>query len=135
MSQFLSPSPQLLPNYKNELFDVVMNWSLSWRGQQFEKCAAAHLTKSGYSVQEFAAGNKAKVIIDTPQLIQTALSQKSELIILAHYHPAINAQPSIEDKRTTRRISLLCRTLEVTLIDHIIFSQSDHFSFRQAGYL
>lgn len=101
----------------------------------FEQYCAAHLNKIGCSVQKFSAGNHTEVTVDIRLLMQAIISQNTKSIVLAHFHPTGSAMPSSNDKRTTRRIALLCRTMGVALIDHIIFSQYDYFSFRQDGYL
>ena len=56
-------------------------------------------------------------------------------IIMAHNHPSGDARPSTADTRTTQDTALFLRTMEVELIDHLIFVASGHFSFRSAELL
>lgn len=53
-------------------------------------------------------------------------------ILMAHNHPSGVAQPSEADRRYTQEAALFLRTLEIELVDHLIFIESGHFSFRRA---
>ncbi|WP_246218688.1 JAB domain-containing protein [Parasphingorhabdus halotolerans] len=68
-------------------------------------------------------------------MLSYVLTHNSNALILAHYHPEGSPFPSNADIRATRKISQVFGILKVALIDHIIFSPSEHFSFRDAGYL
>ena len=56
-------------------------------------------------------------------------------IIAVHNHPSGNAQPSHEDHKVTRQLHAACNILEVEFIDHVIITQDDRFSFKDAGEL
>ena len=53
-------------------------------------------------------------------------------VIMAHNHPSGVAWPSDADIRTTHDAALFLRTLDIDLIDHLIFIADGHFSFRTA---
>ena len=56
-------------------------------------------------------------------------------MVLAHNHPNGNVQPSEQDKLLTRAIGLAAETVGVKVVDHLIVSASESFSFRKAGLL
>lgn len=55
--------------------------------------------------------------------------------MLAHNHPNANLTPSEQDKVLTRAIVLAAETVHLKVVDHLIVSSQDTFSFRKAGLL
>ena len=56
-------------------------------------------------------------------------------IVLAHNHPNGRVEPSEADKLTTRAIVLAAETIRLRVVDHLIVSADEAFSFREAGLL
>lgn len=52
-----------------------------------------------------------------------------------HNHPSGDPTPSEADVGMTLQIQEACRTLGITLHDHLIVGKSREVSFRSAGYL
>ncbi len=55
--------------------------------------------------------------------------------LLAHNHPNGNLTPSEHDTVLTRAIVLAAETVQIKVVDHLIVSAQDTFSFRKAGLL
>lgn len=55
--------------------------------------------------------------------------------LMAHNHPSGAPWPSEADLAATREAAHLLRLLGIALIDHLIFVEGGHFSFRKAGLL
>jgi len=55
--------------------------------------------------------------------------------MVAHNHPSGSLKPSKEDIETTGRLKSAGETLGIKLLDHIIFSQKDYYSFLENGEL
>ena len=68
-------------------------------------------------------------------MIEAALKRGAAALVLAHNHPNGNVQPSEHDKLLTRAIALAAETVGVKVVDHLIVSQNESFSFRKAGLL
>lgn len=69
------------------------------------------------------------------KIVQKAIKLKSKHIVIAHNHPSGSAQPSEFDlKATTELIDVLNR-LDITVIDHIILTEDNYFSFKDAGLI
>jgi DNA repair protein RadC len=56
-------------------------------------------------------------------------------VVMAHNHPSGVAAPSEADIAATRNAALFLRTLDIDLVDHLIFVADGHFSFRTAEML
>ena len=56
-------------------------------------------------------------------------------IIVCHNHPSGQVDPSREDREVTARLKAAGTTLGIQLLDHIIFSSGEYFSFLEADEL
>ena len=68
------------------------------------------------------------------RMVETALSANATMVVLAHNHPSGLALPSADDIQTTKRLAVALDTVEITLIDHLVFSDDDYVSMAQSGY-
>ena len=68
------------------------------------------------------------------RVVETALSANATMVVLAHNHPSGLALPSADDIQTTKRLAVALDTVEITLIDHLVFSDDDYVSMAQSGY-
>jgi DNA repair protein RadC len=57
------------------------------------------------------------------------------VLSLSGNHPSGDLQPSPEDKEVTRRLKEAGELLRVPLLDHVLFSETDHVSFHECGIL
>lgn len=56
-------------------------------------------------------------------------------ILFAHNHPSGDAQPSTCDHDLTEKLFVFCKDLEVLMLDHIIVSNNDLYSFSRSGMM
>ena len=82
-----------------------------------------------------AEGQRDRVCACPRSMVKAALLLEADGVILAHNHPSGNPAPSQADICFTRRITNLFRTLNILLLDHVIFANRDFMSFRQEGLL
>ena len=62
-------------------------------------------------------------------IVRCLLNNASGLILI-HNHPSGITDPSETDKQATQKIKEACELMELDLLDHIIVSGDDYFSFR-----
>lgn len=73
--------------------------------------------------------------VDQRVLFHKALEFKATGMILAHNHPSGNLKPSEADKEFTKKIAEGGKLLDITVFDHIIFTDNGYFSFLDEGLL
>jgi DNA repair protein RadC len=56
-------------------------------------------------------------------------------IIVAHNHPSGDPTPSKQDIATTQQLIAAGQILGVTLIDHVIVAEREHYSFAEEGMM
>lgn len=66
-------------------------------------------------------------------IIQRALYHNAMHLILAHNHPSGSNEPSSEDQQITQHIATLCRSLDITLLDHLIVANQRATSMAALG--
>ena len=64
-----------------------------------------------------------------------ALEMQASAVIVLHNHPTGSTQPSRADIETTKRIDRALKTIEVTLLDHVIVTPTAALSFKHSGLL
>ncbi|QUV86033.1 RadC family protein [Chloracidobacterium aggregatum] len=95
---------------------------------------------SGYrllrdGVERLEEGTIDRATVYPRKVIEAALKRGAAAIVLAHNHPNADLKPSEHDKVLTRAIVLAAETVHLKVVDHLIVSAQDTFSFRKAGLL
>ena len=80
-------------------------------------------------------GNKSHAEFRARSVFAPALIHDAKNIIVVHNHPSGSVLPSPADYLTTMVLSHAGTILEITVIDHVIVTDTDYFSFRNAGIL
>lgn len=75
-------------------------------------------------------GGISSIDVDIRSIASDILACNATSVIVAHNHPGGVCAPSKEDKEATLRLKQFLSSIDVQLIDHIIFAGNDHFSFR-----
>ncbi len=83
------------------------------------------------SMFEFSDNNKFEVSADIPELSKAIAVYKPTYAIVAHNHPSGSARPSVEDDFSTKKINLLCEIHGVSLIDHVIYTNKECYSYHK----
>ncbi len=86
-------------------------------------------------VSTISVGSVAGTVADPKKIFQTALKANSSAIILCHSHPSGNCQPSENDKNITKKCVQAGKFLDLPVMDHIIVTRYDYFSFADEGLL
>lgn len=82
-----------------------------------------------------AKGGMQSITID-PRIIATiAVHCIAQSIILIHNHPSGSLTPSPADISTTSDVKKILDIIRIPLLDHIIITQTEHFSMKENGLL
>lgn len=102
------------------------------------ECFYILLLNNSLKVQGFAKisqGGISQTTADTRLIAKYAIDSLASNVVLAHNHPSGNTSPSGQDKRLTDNIVKALDLLEIKVIDHIILTDNDYYSFRDGGLL
>ena len=80
-------------------------------------------------------GEPESVEMPVRDIVRNAARLGSTGLVLAHNHPSGDARPSNADCRATRKLARAAESLDLTVIDHLIFGGSECSSMRRMGLL
>lgn len=96
-----------------------------------------HLSRANriQSVEQISKGGLTHTTVDVKLIVKSAIDRLSAGIILIHNHPSGNLVPSGPDDTLTKRITEVCKLVEVPVLDHIIIGPTGYYSYRDQGRL
>ncbi|MDR2644718.1 MAG: DNA repair protein RadC [Endomicrobium sp.] len=105
----------------------------SLSGEKIEKVYILTLDSGNRitSYKELESGTVNKSFLMPRKIAETALNNKAASIIIAHNHPGGTLKPSQSDIAATISVRKALESIEVFLLDHIIVSNNDYFSFKE----
>jgi len=95
--------------------------------------SAYHLLRDG--VETLEEGTIDRAAVYPRRVMEAALRRGAAALVFAHNHPNGYAQPTEQDKTLTRALVLAATAVQVKILDHLIVSAEEVFSFRKAGLL
>lgn len=111
----------------NDLIHSIMG-DISLQEKMFALFFDIKMTCIGFL--KVADGGIDSVLVDARLIYATALNTACKSVVLCHNHPSGNTNPSNADKEITKRIKTGLKTLDITLIDHLITTPSKkYYSF------
>nr|MDQ3394392.1 DNA repair protein RadC [Bacteroidota bacterium] len=78
-------------------------------------------------------GGISGTVADPKIIFKIALEHGASAIILVHNHPSGNTKPSEADIRLTKKLKEAGSLLELPVLDHLIFTDSNYLSFADEG--
>jgi DNA repair protein RadC len=82
-----------------------------------------------------STGGVAGTVADPKVIFATALKGNASSIILAHNHPSGNLKPSEADRQLTNRLTQAGKLLDISVLDHLIITAEEYFSFADEGLI
>ena len=85
--------------------------------------------------QRICEGGITQASVDVKKIMQTAITYRATGMVLGHNHPSGSTLPSESDIMLTQKIQTAAKLLDLRVIDHIILSGNDYYSFGDDGIL
>ncbi len=118
--------------------DKVVAWLQSQIGLEQQECFVfifLHGKKRVKGYQMTFKGENNTVSIDPKVVFQQAMKNKASSVILAHNHPSQIVRPSFADDTTTKDLVEAGKLVEIPVLDHLIVSYQDYYSYKEHGIL
>ena len=81
--------------------------------------------------QTIFIGSATRSIAEPREILHYALKHMATSVILVHNHPSGAVVPSPNDDHVTKLVKEACEIMGLVLLDHLIVSHSDYFSYRE----
>jgi len=78
---------------------------------------------------QLSKGGITGTLVDVRLVMKQALELGAVALILAHNHPSGGLKPSEADKQITQKLINAAVALDIKVLDHLIITQKDYFSF------
>lgn len=103
----------------------------------FERCQALFVDRQHRYLGDTAFGMSGMNMLSLRMraMFSEAFRLEAHGIILAHNHPSGQCRPSACDIAATQRLQEIARALDITVIDHLIFTTEAAYSMRAGGLL
>jgi DNA repair protein RadC len=95
------------------------------------------LNKANYKIKivQVGIGGVGSVIADPRVIFKIALENNAANLILAHNHPSGNINPSKADLDLTKNLIAGGQTLDIPILDHLIYTNNGFLSFADEGII
>lgn len=102
-----------------------------------EECWAIFLTNSNRIIERcrISQGGVQATVVDHRLIVKRALELLSTRMIIIHNHPSGSATPSKADFDITEKIKTATSLFDIQLLDHIIISATESYSFNNNSKL
>jgi len=84
---------------------------------------------------KLSQGGISGTVTDIRIIMKKAIENLASGIIVCHNHPSGNLSPSESDTRITQKIKEAGNMMDIQLLDHLIISDKDFYSFADNGLL
>ncbi|MBR6778567.1 MAG: RadC family protein [Clostridia bacterium] len=128
---------------KNKRSNTILNTSskcIEYFRNNFEIKKREYLyivcLSKGYNVVktlQFEGENDCNILFDFKKFSTYINTEDVYGVVLFHTHPNGEAKPSAQDLATTQDLFGACCTLKIQMVDHIIFNETEQYSFGIAG--
>jgi len=84
---------------------------------------------------KLSQGGISGTVTDVRMVMKQAIEYLASGIIVCHNHPSGNLNPSESDTKITQKIKEAGNLMDIQLLDHLIISDKDYYSFADNGLL
>ena len=73
--------------------------------------------------------------VDVKQVLRLALECRATSVVLTHNHPSGSIKPSTMDVQLTNKLKEAAKLFDFAIHDHVIFTNTEYYSFKDSGLL
>lgn len=87
----------------------------------------------GYA--KISQGGVTGTVVDVKIIAKYCIDTLANSVILAHNHPSGNLLPSDADNKITCKVKKALEYIETVVLDHLILTKNDYYSFADNGII
>jgi len=133
----VKPSERLVVSCSRDAHKIFFD---SWNQNSIEhkesfKMLLLNRANKVLGITTISEGGLSGTVTDVRLIFQYAIKANASGIIVAHNHPSGNSNPSESDLKITNKIKEAGNIMDVQLLDHLIISEKEYFSYADNGIL
>lgn len=115
-----------------DIFEIIKPYFEDLTHEEFF-CIFLNRSNKILKIENISVGGISGTITDVRIIFKKAVLLTASGIIISHNHPSGNIQPSESDTKITQKIKEAGNLMDIKLLDHIIYSEKDFYSFTDNG--
>jgi DNA repair protein RadC len=115
----------------SDIFSLVRHYAD--RAQERFLCLSLNGAHEVIAVRVVTIGLVNRTIVHPREVFADPIKDRASAVVVAHNHPSGFLQPSGEDDEITMRLQSAADILGIHFLDHIIFSETAWFSYKQSS--
>lgn len=133
--KYASKSGKVKIGNSSDAYQVILsNWNQNTIELHEEfKVVLLNRANEVLGIHTVSKGGITATIVDIRLVFAVALKSVATGLILVHNHPSGNLKPSEADKKIFYKIQKASKLLDITIIDNMIISKDDFYSFVDRG--
>ncbi|MDP1759912.1 MAG: DNA repair protein RadC [Candidatus Woesebacteria bacterium] len=93
------------------------------------------LNSRNHSIAEVSVGSLDASVVHPREVFAEAIKNRAASVIFAHNHPSGDPEPSEDDLTTTKQLTEAGKILGIEVVDHIIVTKNNYFSFKDGNLI
>lgn len=119
----------IIINHSQDILDQV--WEYRNKRQEYLICITLDWANRLINKRIVTIWLLNQSLVHPREVFADAIEDRANSIVLVHNHPSWTASPSFEDKDITDRLNSVSEIVWIKLLDHIIITKDDYFSFNE----
>lgn len=131
----VKPSQRPLISSTEDCFKILRQVWDADRIEMVEEFKVLFLNRANkvLGIFDASSGGITGTVADPRIILAAAVKANAVNIILAHNHPSGSLKPSRADEQLTIKIKEAARYLDMTVLDHVIITAEEFYSFASEG--
>jgi len=121
------------------LLSPVGVWKKSrWLADKETEHFVVYYMKNNYRIiksETISFGGLDSTLVDVRVVLKHAILCGATCMTCVHNHPSGSTTPSKQDDKLTEKINRACEVMGVKLIDHVIVTDKNYYSYQENGKL
>ena len=133
----IKASERLQVKCSKDPFDTfIENWDLD-SIEHIEEFKLMLLTRANkvLGIASISKGGINGTVTDVRIILQLVIKSNASGLIACHNHPSGNLNPSESDTKITQKIKEAGNLMDIQLLDHLVITSEDYYSFADNGLL
>lgn len=132
--QLQTSADRITIKMSRDVFDLMKPYLIDLVHEEFW---ALYLNRSNTVIakEKISQGGISRTVTDVRIIMKKAIEYLASGMILCHNHPSGNLSPSESDISITKKISESGTLMDIQVMDHIIISENDYYSFADNGLM
>ena len=118
-------------NSPTDVLPLLRHYTLE--KQEHFLCISLNGAQEVMNIRTVSVGILNRTLIHPREVFAEPLKERAAAVILSHNHPSGNSAPSDNDIDITKRLFKAANILGIHVLDHIIVTPADYFSFMENG--